>query len=107
MGSITINQLSYKQIDDVQYYHDLPITLNAIPNEGYHLEGWYYQDQLLSNDQTFIIEPEQALNIEARFHEGVLDNQIQEEKNLVGLVISIIITAINVTILVIKVKKKS
>lgn len=61
------------------YYDDLPITLHANPIEGFHVLGWYYQDMLLSHDDSITLRPEQVLSIELRFAEGekeVVDNDL-------------------------------
>ena len=69
------------------FYNDLPITLHADVKEGYHVLGWYYQDMLLTADDSITLRPEHALSIELRVAEG---EEAVEERDLTPWIYAVI-----------------
>lgn len=68
-GSIQINTVSPDFVDGFwngQYFTDYPITLTAIPNEGYHFARWSKDVEDIKNDIEISV-PIGGVNIEAVF----------------------------------------
>lgn len=107
MGSIEVNQIEDQSgLFSGEFYHDLPITLVAIPSEGYRFAGWYYEDMELSKNEELVINPELNLILDARFELG---EPFIEEKEIDGLLFKIIFSLLflgEVSWLIIIIKKK-
>lgn len=106
-GSLEVNQIpDHSGQFTGMYYHDLPISIEAIPVTGYHFAGWFHEDLLLSDNPTLIINPELDLTLDARFELG--DPIIEEEVHS-AIITQIIISLLslgNMTLFVILLKKK-
>ena len=48
-----------------KYFTDYPITVTAIPAEGYHFIGWL--DDVISTEQTITVNFDQAIHLKAQF----------------------------------------
>ncbi len=80
LGHIVVNEIPITEgtpgISDITsqwtgiYFHGIPITLNAHPQEGKEFAGWVINDQIsLAADTILTIFPEPNLQIEALFSE--------------------------------------
>ena len=64
------------------------LTLNSYPAGGYELDGWYLNDELLSNEELkmrFVYPTEGECNLEARFRQ-IVRNEIIGEEPVIDLV---------------------
>lgn len=109
-GSLTIlgkDDASGVSIDE--YYDDLPITFYAKPDDGYHVNGWYYHGMLLSKDDTITLRPELALDLELRFEEGPTTPKPNDLTNMIYLGVSMMwsLTAIVVLLETIRRSKQA
>lgn len=88
------------------YYENVLTEVKALPKEGYYLEGWYIDDQLISSEDTIYVSPEKTLDIEARFMlgESIPDNN--DVFTISATVFTILMTMINLSYLIILIKRK-
>lgn len=107
MGFINVNHIKDQSGSySGEFYDNLPVRLEVIPNEGYRFVGWYDRDMKLSDNREFIINPEISLELDARFEVG---DPLNEERHSDDLVVKIIITVLSlghVSLLLIIIKKK-
>jgi hypothetical protein len=108
-GHIKVNGMNdMSGLHEGSYYDDIQVQIEAVPKSGYHLEGFYYHNQLMTADNFMYISPQIALDLEARFVLGdqpVVDQSIDM---LGGIITGSILTLINITALsVILIKRQA
>ncbi|RJX24142.1 MAG: hypothetical protein C4537_07425 [Acholeplasma sp.] len=108
-GTLKINQQTDTDGSLVfEAYQGIPLTMTAIPNEGFHFTGWYVGDLLLSEQETIYFPPTESLSIRAQFAIGDRPDN-EDSLPYLGLIISTSIITLGsisiLTILVVKHKK--
>lgn len=108
-GSIKVNDMNdMSGLHEGSYYDDIQVKIEAVPKAGYHLEGFYHNNQLMTTENFMYILPQIALDIEARFVLGdqpVVDQGIDM---LGGIITGSILTLINISALsVILIKRQA
>jgi len=98
----TINQ---QGLIETKVYDRLLLNLKALAKEGYYFDGWYKEDMKISGEETLLLRPDQAIELEARFLEG--ENPQQTGSTLTPIEITFsAITLISVASLIVIIKKK-
>ncbi len=106
-GSIEVGHIKdHTGSYDGSFYHDLPISIQAVQRDGYHFKGWYYNEMQISDDNLLIISPEMNLNLYAVFETGEIPQTNNSEKKIILPIIFSIITLSNSTYFLILIKKK-
>ena len=108
-GHIKVNGLNdVSGFHEGSYYDDIQVKIEAVSKAGYHLEGFYHNNQLMTTENFMYISPQIALDIEARFVLGdqpVVDQGIDM---LGGIITGSILTLINISALsVILIKRQA
>ncbi len=60
-----------------KYYSDCPITLTAIPDEGYEFTGW--SDDLSGTENTVTLTLSQVMSVQANFEEGAVRGDVNAD----------------------------
>jgi hypothetical protein len=96
-GHIKVNGMNdMSGFHEGSYYDDIQVKIEAVPKAGYHLEGFYYHNQLMSTENFMYISPQIALNLEARFVVGEEPISDQGIDMLGGIITGSILTLINI-----------
>jgi len=78
-GQIKLNSLTLTQFPwQGDYFKEIPIPIEAVPNDGYRFSGW--SDSIASDSATITITPSQDLVITANFEKSAI-SQIDQQMN--------------------------
>jgi hypothetical protein len=119
-GYIRVNRLDVNEkyvdlLDDStwtgQYFNGVPVTLKAIPLEGYHFAGWYDENgYLISGSIEIEADPQDEIQLEARFAIGnpiLEEDQTLLQTNLIIYTSVFLISSISITYFIMRRKLKN
>lgn len=104
-GSLMINHvLDNDGMSQAMYYEGLPMTLAALPDQGYYFVGWYQGDMLLSDHETIYLSPYESMDLVAVFAQG--DPWIEDIKMpIAGILAASMFTVISISTLIVIFKR--